>query len=459
MSAVESVAEAVKKRVRSSSKTRAPAKRTKSTLEELTPPPAGQPSKAPAAASVFGQAPFEGEPPLSHASASQATAVFSHASASQATPVFSQATSVLSRVTSALSQNTPTGPRTRGTESALDSHTSSSAATASSLGRGGRGECLRALLLPPPPRVPDFRQELDDFRNTIRAEQRQTAARQEQAFLAASDRFYYMHSRTSSHSCNSFCYNRCTVNSRRPLVFNQPYHHHHHLLSPWTYHGGNTRSKTTSMIRTRKATRSPYKPHPQTLRPRERSSPSLESSMNTLGIAVTAPEAEPAPDVGTVFSDEIAPDSSLVFPIDPAVSKRAATISLKKSKPIGAELKILQNDHAAVVSNTPIPDNVWDQLLSFDKAKVTGGTSATNQDKRICRLADKADAETEYNLSWIGEAAKHGVEASTLALYIGEWMLRVKRGTITPTPEVKAFMLALLAKLQRRSLDQLLKIL
>ena len=140
------------------------------------------------------------------------------------------------------------------------------------------------------------------------------------------------------------------------------------------------------------------------------------------------------------------------------MSKRAAAVTLKKSKPLGAELRILHNDHAAVVSNTPVPDDVWDRLLVFNKAKVSGGTSATTQDKQICRLADKTDAETEYNLSWIGDAAKHGVEASALTLYIGEWMLRVEKGTIMTTPEVKAFMLALLAKLQRRSLDQLFKI-
>ena len=230
---------------------------------------------------------------------------------------------------------------------------------------------------------------------------------------------FTMHNRISLHSCNSFCCNRCTVSSRRPLALNQPYHHY--LLSPRTCHGGSTRSRTDDSDQ--EATRSLYRPQPQTHLPRERSSPSLGSSRIP---RVTAPETEPAPDAGTVFSDNITPESSLVFPIDPAVSKRAATISLKKSKPLGAELKILQNDHAAVV---------WDRLLSFGKAKVTGGTSATNQDKRICRLVDKADAETEYNMSWIGEAAKHRVEASTLALYIREWMLRVERGTITPIPE------------------------
>ena len=53
----------------------------------------------------------------------------------------------------------------------------------------------------------------------------------------------------------------------------------------------------------------------------------------------------------------------LAFPIDPGVADRAADISIKKSRPSGAELHILQDEQAAVVSNTPIPEDVWDLLL------------------------------------------------------------------------------------------------
>ena len=413
MSAVESVAEAVKKRARSSSKTRAPTKRAKSTLEGLsspsssqTPPPAGRPSKAPAAASVFGQAPFEGEPPLSHlsasqvtpvfshASASQATPVFSHSSASQASPVFSQATSVLSQVTSALSQvplpvlepaarNQPSIPTLP-------------VAPPPQAVWGGEGKDSASERSFSPPRVPDFRQELDDFRNTIRAEQRQTAARQEQAFLAASDRFYYAQQDQFAQLQQLLlqqvhCQQPMAPSLQQPMAPSlQP------ALPPppaqstdlprWEYEEqdyDDSDQESDEEPLQAASSDAPTKGEIQSL---------LGILKDTLGIAVTTPEAEPAPDAGTVFSDDVAPDSSLVFPIDPAVSKRAATISLKKSKPLGAELKILQNDHAAVVSNTPIPDDVWDRLLSFDKAKVTGRTSVTNQDKRICRLADKADS-------------------------------------------------------------------
>ena len=114
MAAVESVAEAVKKRVHSTSKSKAPAaKRTKTALEGPSSPSQSSQttgrrtprSKAPAAASVFGQAPFEGEPPSGRAAVSvfgqapfEEEPPSGHTASSFTTPVLSQATSALSQV-------------------------------------------------------------------------------------------------------------------------------------------------------------------------------------------------------------------------------------------------------------------------------------------------------------------------------------------------------------------------
>ena len=189
----------------------------------------------------------------------------------------------------------------------------------------------------------------------------------------------------------------------------------------------------------------------------------LEILRDALGISVTATEPKPSEEKArfSIFTKgklAAGQPQPLAFPIDPGVADRAADISIKKSRPLGAELHILQDDQAAVVSNTPVPEDVWDRLLLNNKARISGGTGSTTQEKRVCRLSDKKDAEAESDLSWFGDAAKHGIEASALTLYIGEWLSRVEDGSVVTTQQVRTFMLAIQAKFQRRALDQFFKI-
>ena len=124
----------------------------------------------------------------------------------------------------------------------------------------------------------------------------------------------------------------------------------------------------------------------------------LKILRDALGISVTATEPKPSEEKAhfSIFTKgklAAGQPQPLAFPIDPGVADRAADISIKKSRPLGAELHILQDDQAAVVSNTPVPEDVWDRLLLNNKARISGGTGSTTQEKRVCRLSDKKDAE------------------------------------------------------------------
>ena len=138
--------------------------------------------------------------------------------------------------------------------------------------------------------------------------------------------------------------------------------------------------------------------------------PVLEILRDALGISVTATEPKPSEEKArfSIFTKgklAAGQPQPLDFPIDPGVADRATDISIKKSRPLGAELHIPQDDQAAVVSNTPIPEDVWDRLLLNNKARIFGGTGSTTQEKWVCRLSDKKDAEAESDLSWFGDAA------------------------------------------------------
>ena len=65
----------------------------------------------------------------------------------------------------------------------------------------------------------------------------------------------------------------------------------------------------------------------------------------------------------------------------------------------------------------------------------------------------------ETDLEWFGCAADCGIEASALIIYIFEWLHRMEKDFITnPSSGVRLHMLAMLAKLQRRSLAQHLRV-
>ena len=269
MASVESVAEAVKKRVRSTSKTRAPAaKRTKTTLEGLsspsqTPPSTGRSSKAPAAASVFGQAPFEGEPPLSHATTSQTTSALS------------QATSVLSQTTSALSQVAlPVLEHAAQNQPSILSDPVAPPTQADWIGEG-EDSASEHSFSPPPPRIPDFRQELDNFKSMMRAEHRETAARQEHAFQTASDRLYTAQqdqfAQLQQLLLQQVHYQQQTGPNPHPAL---PTPTQSTDLPRWEYE---EQDYLDWMSQTREATRSPYRPAPSDAPTKERSRPSLGS--------------------------------------------------------------------------------------------------------------------------------------------------------------------------------------
>lgn len=141
------------------------------------------------------------------------------------------------------------------------------------------------------------------------------------------------------------------------------------------------------------------------------------------------------------------------------MTQRATNISAGplRAQPPGLSLPVLRNETSAVASSTPIPADVWDRLIAFKKARV--GSASNRPGARPCHLSDKSEADTEAELSWLGEAARFGIEASSLMLYIIEWLLRVERGMIqTPSHEERVLMISLLSKLQRRSLDQHLRV-
>ena len=189
----------------------------------------------------------------------------------------------------------------------------------------------------------------------------------------------------------------------------------------------------------------------------------LEVLRDTLGLTVTAAAESQAPGSLTTVSSFIPPSTSLAFPVDPEVVARAEAIACGplRPKPPGAALTVLPSETAPVASSTPIPSDVWDRLIAFKKAKVAAtGTGPQRPGARKCSLVDKVAADTEANLTWMGEAAKYGIEASSFMLYIVEWLLRVEKGLIIPAPTnpVRLLMLSTLAKLQRRSLDQHLRV-
>ena len=189
----------------------------------------------------------------------------------------------------------------------------------------------------------------------------------------------------------------------------------------------------------------------------------LEVLRDTLGLTVTAATEPQTPGSLTTVSSFIPPSTSLAFPVDPEVVARAEAIACGplRPKPPGAALTVLPSETAPVASSTPIPSDVWDRLIAFKKAKVAAaGTGPQRPGARKCSLVDKVAADTEANLTWMGEAAKYGIEASSFMLYIVEWLLRVEKGLIIPAPTnpVRLLMLSTLAKLQRRSLDQHLRV-
>ena len=189
----------------------------------------------------------------------------------------------------------------------------------------------------------------------------------------------------------------------------------------------------------------------------------LEVLRDTLGLTVTAASEPQTPGSLTTISSFSPPSTSLAFPVDPEVVARAEAIACGplRPKPPGAALTVLPSETAPVASSTPIPSDVWDRLIAFKKAKVaSAGTGPQRPGARKCSLVDKVAADTEANLTWMGEAAKYGIEASSFMLYIVEWLLRAEKGLIIPAPAnpVRLLMLSTLAKLQRRSLDQHLRV-
>ena len=75
----------------------------------------------------------------------------------------------------------------------------------------------------------------------------------------------------------------------------------------------------------------------------------LEILRDALGISVTATEPKPSEEkvrfsIFTKGKLAAVQPQPLAFPIDPGVADRAADISIKKSRPLGAELHILQDD-------------------------------------------------------------------------------------------------------------------
>ena len=163
----------------------------------------------------------------------------------------------------------------------------------------------------------------------------------------------------------------------------------------------------------------------------------LEVLRDTLGLTVTAAAESQVPGSLTTISSFVPPSTSLAFPVDPEVVARAEAIACGplRPKPPGAALTVLPSETAPVATSTPIPTDVWDRLIAFKKAKVAStGTGPQRPGARKCSLVDKAAADTEANLTWIGEAAKYGIEASSFMLYIVEWLLRVEKGTYCSSP-------------------------
>ena len=185
---------------------------------------------------------------------------------------------------------------------------------------------------------------------------------------------------------------------------------------------------------------------------------------DTMGLVISPPVTEEIPGCLTLLSTHVVPSTTFTFPIDPEVVQRAGSVasgsgtSALRAKPLGFPLPVTPNEAASVAGPAPIPEDVWDRLVAFKKARVSHPGSSRPWSRK-CALEDKVAAETEANLSWMGEAAAYGIEASSLMLYLVEWLLRVERGLIpAQTPEVKLHMLSILAKLQRRSLDQYLRV-
>ena len=478
MESVISAAEGVKKRTRSSSRTSTTAsasKKSKTAPGPFSPAQSSQPlaprtsrSRAPASASVFGQAPYEGEPPADHV-----TSPFSLSTRSQPILTSSQEASAQEPTASLSQVSTQSAPallplRTTWTTEEGDDSVSE-----------------RSLS---PPHIPATRLDIpatrldipadqfEDFKRIMFEGQQRAAARQE----SDSHRIYAMQQQFSeqfacleqrltqqvlSH-CQSMDPNPRTaaLHTRQlsqPLPAPTVVPVSQETADPgpqWEYtepdYSDDWQESDGEEPLEVAPSDAPTKGEVQTV---------LEILRDALGISVAVTEPKP-PAEKTRFSifakGKLAAEQPqpLAFPIDPGVADRATDISIKKSRPSGAELHILQDEQAAVVSNTPIPEDVWDRLLLNNKARISGGTGSTTQEKRVCRLSDKKDAEAESDLSWFGDAAVHGIEASALTLYIGEWLSRVEDGSVVTTQQVRTFMIAIQTKFQRRALDQFFKI-
>ena len=189
----------------------------------------------------------------------------------------------------------------------------------------------------------------------------------------------------------------------------------------------------------------------------------LEVLRDSLGLEVTTTETDQRVSRSlTTASSFISPANVFSCPVDPEVVMRAEALAsgVLRPKPPGVPLTVLASETAPIARSTPIPTDVWDRLIALKKAKVTPAASGSHRPaSNKGTLTDKATAEVENNLTWMGEAAKYGIEASNLMLYVVEWLIRVEKGLLPPpSDQERLMMLTSLSKLLRRSLDQHLRV-
>ena len=134
-----------------------------------------------------------------------------------------------------------------------------------------------------------------------------------------------------------------------------------------------------------------------------------------------------------------------------------AASSCLKDRPDGALIPIAEDANSVLASSQPIPDDAWDRLIAFKKAKVSASSTTF---LRRCRLADAEQDRTHRELRQFNHCASHGITASMLLIYVVEWFNREEQGLLfqQPSSSVRALMLGMLAKLSRRCMDQFLRV-
>ena len=178
---------------------------------------------------------------------------------------------------------------------------------------------------------------------------------------------------------------------------------------------------------------------------------------DSLGLPVAPPVEQPS---GFFTSSHSVSRPSLSVPVASEIKARAdhlASFSELQDKPHGAHIPVSEDANAVLTSTQPIPDDAWDRLIAFKKAKVSSSSTAFI---RKCRLMDVEQDRAHKDLLRFNSCASYGVSASMLLMYVVEWFNREEQGLLLqqPSSSVRSLMLGMLAKLSRRCMDQFLKV-